>query len=81
MCSRSPWARKPHTAMVTPSLAACAQMEKRGDSTFGRVGSQHPEPRPSAQGWGTLEGGPGAAKAVAGIKPVVGSLRRAGCCS
>lgn len=30
MCSRSPWARKPHTATVTSSLSACAQMEKRG---------------------------------------------------
>lgn len=52
MCSRSPWARKPHTATVTSSLAACAQMEKRGDSTFEGVGRQLPELPLSDEAWG-----------------------------
>ena len=58
----------------------CADGEK-GDGTFGRVGSWLPEPLPFTRGLGMLERGPGAAKAVAGIKLVVGRLGEMGGCS
>lgn len=58
----------------------CTDGEK-WDSTFGRVGSWLPEPPPFTGDLGMLEGGPGAAEAVAGIKLVVGKLGKTGGCS
>lgn len=58
----------------------CADEEK-GDSTFGRVGTWIPEPPPFTQGLGMLEGGREAAKAVAGVKLIVGRLCEMGGCS
>jgi len=54
---------------------------KKGDRTFGRVGCRLPEPLPFTPGLGMLEGGPGAAKAVAGIKLMLGRLGQTGGCS
>lgn len=48
---------------------------ERGDSTFGRVSSWVLEPLPFSQGLGMLEGGEGAAKAVAGMELLVRRLR------
>lgn len=50
----------------------------KGDSTFGRMGSWLPEPLPFTEGLGMLEGGWGAAKAVAGVELVVGRLGEMG---
>lgn len=69
MCSRSSWARKPHTAMVTSPLTACVKTGKK--STFGRVVSQLTNPLPSTQGPGMPKRGPWAATPVAEIKLVV----------
>lgn len=58
----------------------CADGEK-GESTLGKVGRQVPEPVPVTQGLGTLDGGPGAANAVAGTKLILGRLSKTGSCS
>lgn len=49
---------------------------KKGGQHLGKGGQPDPEPLPFPQGLGMLQGGGGAAKAVAGMELVVGRLRR-----
>lgn len=49
---------------------------KKGRQRLGKGGQPDPEPLPFPQGLGMLQGGGGAAKAVAGMELVVGRLRR-----